>query len=367
MNRFYRAGLSLFCLLGVSLSTSSARSQQPLGPPAASEQMQQPAAPLEARDRLVLDVVVTDRSGKVISGLQQKDFVVLDNKQPQQILSFHASVEAAAQPEPPVKVILVVDEVNTTINRVAYERNEIKKVLQQNGGKLPFPTSIAFFTDTKTEILSDTTQDGNSLLQSFDKQESTLRELRRSTGFYGAVERFQLSLGTLNQLAAAEAREPGRKIIVWISPGWPILSGPQIDLTSKEAQGIYNSIVSVTNSLRQSRITLYSVDPLGIADAGGLRVNYYQEFLKPITAAKNSQVGNLALQVIAVHSGGLALNSSNDITAQITRCVADASAFYTLTLEAAPGEPTNNYHAIDVKVENPGLTARTRSGYYAIP
>jgi VWFA-related protein len=318
----------------------------------------------------VLDVVVTDRSGKAMSGLQEKDFVVLDNKKPQKILSFQASTAptpgeiAHAEPEPPVKIILLVDEVNTTTSSVAYERQEIKKTLLQNGGKLPYPLSIAFFTDNGTQIQTDSTQDGNALMTSFDQHESSLRSITRSTGFYGAQERLQLSLNTLNSIASSERNTPGRKMVIWISPGWPLLSGPRIDLTLQEEKNIFASIVSISNALRQARITLYSVDPLGVADAGGLRTIYYENFLKPVAAPKNAQAGNLALQVLARQSGGLALSSSNDIRAQIDRCLSDASAFYTLTLETAPSEHANEFHSIEVKVETPGLTARTRDGYY---
>jgi hypothetical protein len=38
-----------------------------------------------------------------------------------------------------------------------------------------------------------------------------------------------------------------------------------------------------------------------------------------------------------------------------------------LTLDAAVAERANEYHSIEVKVATPGLTARTRSGYYVQP
>ncbi len=125
--------------------------------------------------------------------------------------------------------------------------------------------------------------------------------------------------------------------------------------------------MSVSTALRQARITMYSIDPLGLADAGGIRVLYYQDFLKPVTEVKNVQIGDLGLQVLATQTGGLALNSSNDITAQIARCAADADAFYTLTIDATPADKPNEFHSINVKVETPGLTVRTRNGYYTQP
>jgi hypothetical protein len=71
--------------------------------------------------------------------------------------------------------------------------------------------------------------------------------------------------------------------------------------------------------------------------------------------------------VLARQTGGQVLNSSNDLVSQLNRGVADADAYYTLTVLKAPSERPDQYHAIDVKVETPGVTARTRNGYYGQP
>jgi VWFA-related protein len=340
---------------------------------AVTEQLQtQPAAANAADHRVVLDVVVTDKSGKAVKGLTQKDFTVLDNGHPETVLSFQAvggaGIAGSAQStESPVEIILLVDEVNTNFRRVAYERDEIKRLLLKNGGVLAHPMSMAFFSDAGTEIQQIRSRDGNALLAAFDQHETGLRSIRRGQGFYGAVERFQLSLNTLNSLVVKEGPTPGRKMVVWISPGWPILSGPEVQISPKQEASLFASIVSISTALRQARMTIYSIDPEGTEDAGGIRTFYYKEFLKPITAAKNVLPGDLALQVLATQSGGVVFVASNDITGQIDRCVADAGAFYTLTLDAAVAERPNEYHSIEVKIATPGLTARTRSGYYVQP
>jgi VWFA-related protein len=371
MNVTYLVRTSLFCFLCGSLSAFA--QQQPTAP--ATGQLQTPPAlsPDAADHHLVLDVVVTDKSGKAVKGLEQKDFTILDNGHPQTILSFQTSGgdESAAtnmqSADSAVRIILLVDEVNTNFTRVAYERDEIKRVLLQNGGKLARPMSLAFFSDTGTDVQNATSRDGNALLALFDQHETALRGIRRSSGFYGAVERFQLSLNTLNSLISKEATIPGRKMVIWVSPGWPILSGPQVDLSDKQRASLLASIISISTALRETRMTLYNINPEGAEDAGGIQAFYYKEFLKPMTSAKQVLPGNLALQVLAIHSGGLVFNASNDITAQINHCVADADAFYTLTLDAARAEKPNEYHAIEVKVAAPGLTARTQSGYYVQP
>jgi len=50
-------------------------------------------------DRIYLDVVVTPKSGEPVSGLQQQDFTVMDNKAPVAISSFRAVEGAQAQEE----------------------------------------------------------------------------------------------------------------------------------------------------------------------------------------------------------------------------------------------------------------------------
>jgi VWFA-related protein len=358
-----RATLFFLCLFGFFASAFAQQSVQV--PP--QDQVPGNVTPLsQAQDsHLVLDVVVADKSGKPRAGLTQNDFIVRDNGQPQKIVSFRA-VNGVA--EPPVKIIIMIDEVNTTFSHVAYERDQLRKFLMQNGGQLTHPVSLGFFTDTTgTELQPNSSTDGKALLASFDDHETRLRTIRRSTGFYGAEERFTLSQKNLAMLAAAEARVPGRKLVIWISPGWPILSGPNITLSTKQEQGLFSSIVWLANALRQARITLYSVDPLGVEDAATNRLNYYEEFLKPMAGPKNVQAGNLSLQVLARQSGGQALNSSNDITEQVNRCVADADAFYTLTIDPMPSDRPNQLHSVDVKVESPGLTARTRNLYYGQP
>jgi len=88
--------------------------------------------------------------------------------------------------------------------------------------------------------------------------------LSAPAGVYSAIERFQISLDSLSQLAARGIFRPGRKIILWFLPGWPLLSGAGVEeqMDTKQQQQIFNQVVA---RLRQSRITLYSIDPLGSA------------------------------------------------------------------------------------------------------
>jgi VWFA-related protein len=364
--RWLQVLVVILSVLPISLSRGQNTAPPQLQPRSAEPEKASSPPPLDRQ--IELSVQVTDKSGAPVRGLQKEDFTVLDDKRPQNILSFRAIDEQAGKGAvPPLEIILVVDAVNASFQAVTYERSELKKFLLQNGGKLAQPVSLVFFADVGSKIQQGSSRDGNALSALYDQYETGLRIINRSQGFYGAADRFTLSLQMLTSLVDYESKRPGRKLMIWFSPGWPLLTGPSIEYTRKDEEGFFNSIVATSNEMRRANITLYSIDPLGLADAGGVRISYYEEFLKGVKFAGQAQAANLSLQVFAVQSGGRVLNSSNDITAEIAKCTSDADPFYVLSFEAAHADHANEYHAIDVKVDKPGAKARTRTGYYAQP
>ena len=321
-----------------------------------------PQASPASDGKIHLDVVVAAKSGPPVSGLEQKDFTILDGKTPQPITSFRAFAGADA----PVEVILFIDAVNTGYSNLAFERNQIDHFLRANGGKLAHPTALAIFTDAGVRMQNSFSTDGNAIADSLDQQTVALRTITRSQGFYGAVDRFDLSMRALDQLAKVEAPHPGRKMVLWISPGWPMLSGPGVQLDSKQEKQLFQAIVSASTELRLARLTLYNINPLGSAE-NTLNLFYYQQFLKGVSKPSQVSGGNLSLQVLAVQSGGMVLNSNNDVSALLQQAFAEADAWYELSFEPAKAERPDEYHPIEVRVDKAGLMARTRTGYYAQP
>ena len=364
MVRFFQFFLLLI------LSSSAALGQSNPSPqlqPRPAQPAKAPSPPSAADRQIQLDVQVTDKSGSPIRGLQKQDFTILDDKRPQTILSFQAVDSATSASDSPVEIVLVVDAVNASFQTVSYERDELKKFLLQNGGQLAQPTSLIVFTDTGTEMQQASSRDGKALVALYDQYATGVRSINRSQGIYGAAERFEMSLKTLNSFVEYERLRPGRKLMIWFSPGWPLLTGPGIQLTHQDEQHFFDSIVAASNGLRQSRITLYSIDPLGLADAGGARISYYEEFLKGVARPDRAEAADLSLQVLAVQSGGRVLNGSNDLTSEMAQATSDAAAYYAVSFDGARADHANEYHAIEVKVDKPGARARTRTGYYAQP
>lgn len=365
MKRFFYVALLAVFAFGNGFSQSPDSSRQTTPP-----QLQpRPAnSPADVSREIMLDVQVTDHSGTAVRGLQQEDFTLLDDKQPQDILSFreaNGAVQAAA--DPVTEIFLVVDAVNTGVRTVPYERDAIKQFLLRNGGQLPQPVSLIVFTSGETKIQSQPSRDGKSLVELYDQYETGLRTITRSQGFYGAEERFTRSINTLNAFATDAAKRPGRKLMVWFSPGWPLLSGPSVRISDKAENQLFDQIVSLSNKLRQARVTLYVVDPIGVTEAGSIRSHYYENFLKGVSSPSHAVPGNLGLQVLAIQSGGRVFNGSNDLANELANCVADAEDYYVLSFNGHPADKQHEYHALTLKVNKPGFTVRTRSGYYAQP
>ncbi|MBB6144542.1 VWFA-related protein [Silvibacterium bohemicum] len=309
-----------------------------------------------------LNVIVSAKSGTPVSGLGEQDFSLLDNKAPRSIQSF----KVVSSSQEPVKVILLIDAVNTNFDRVAYVRNEVQKFLKANDGKLANPTTIAVLTDDGTQMQKGFTQDGNALNASLEHYTIGLRQLTRSTGIWGANDRVQISLTAVQQLAAYALTIPGRKIVLWVSPGWPLLSGNRFDLDSKQQRQIFANVVAFSKELQQANLTLYNINPLG-PEESLFREDYYQDFLKGVSKAGQTDLADLSLQVLAVQSGGLSLNGQSDVAGNLEKCLSDTESWYEVTFATSVAEQRDEYHHIQITVDKPGLTARTRDGYYAQP
>jgi VWFA-related protein len=347
-------------------------SQLPFGTAHAQDQVpavrprpdQGTAAPSSAAsNEMKIYVAVTDKVGHHIGGLGVGDFTLLDNKEPQKLIDVRPIDARDAAANPP-HLVVVVDMINIGFSDVAWERQQLDSFLKQDGGKLGYPTSIATLTDTGAKMQRVPSLDGNALLAAFDKTQTELRSVNRSAGFYGAAEQLEMSLNQMAQLSAYEATQPGRKIVLMISPGWPLLprAGDQEDM--KQREWVFNTVVQFTNGLREAQITLYCLDPF---DVGRGNPFYYQGYLKGVSQAKQALYPNLALQVLAEHTGGQVLINGKDITGDLNIGVRDASAGYELTFAPAPGDRPNEYHALQVQVDKPEVKIRTVSGYYARP
>jgi VWFA-related protein len=311
--------------------------------------------------QIKLDVVVDTKSGDpVSSSLRQQDFTILDNKSPRPITSFKVVTPA----QEPVSVILLIDAVNTPYELIASTRNAMESSLKKNGGVLTNPTAIAVLTDNGLQLPSKFSANGVELSDDLEHREIGLRQITHSTQWNNA-DRFTISIKALHQITAIVSRLSGRKIILWISPGFPLASGPEFSsLSQKAEQEIFGDVTYFSGELRQNNITLYNINPVGTSESM-LAANYYKNFVKGVTRYDDAQLADLSIQVLSAQTGGLDLVSNNDVAGMIQKCIADADSWYEISFDPPPADKPNEYHRIEVKLAQPGLVARTRNGYYS--
>jgi VWFA-related protein len=312
--------------------------------------------------RIEIDAVVTDMAGKPVHGLELKDFTLLDDKHPAMILTVHSYDAIAARPAPPTEVIIVLDAVNFEARRLIFKRQEIERFLRQNGGHLAQPVSVFLLTGKGVNVQPRPYVDGNALAGEIHKFEPGERMIGDSAGATGAIERSQLSVQMFMGIVKSESKKPNRKLLIWVGPGWPLLSGVVFDTTAKARQQYFNSIVELSTMMREARIALYSVSA-----ENGVNNYLYEVYLQGVKLERQAEAAGLALKVIVVQSGGRILGPNNDLAGQITDCVGDANAFYTLSFDPQHADRANEYHDLKVLVEQPGLSVRANTGYYNQP
>jgi VWFA-related protein len=394
-----RAWIVLLCCPVFALAQQPA-SQQPTptqAQPGAKGPVLQPRpapAPDSAAGQVQLDVLVEAKPGAPVSALEQKDFTILDDKKPQNILSFQAVDSFPTASAQEVQVVLLLDLVNSPFEQTAIIQQQIVKYLQQNGGHLPYPTSVAIFSKDGLRLQPTPSTDGNHLAAQLN---ATIRVVGPAPVSLGQVERFQLSLATLLSIAENEAKSPARKLLIWTGPGWPMLAGSKYTSSSQDRQRDFDAIVAVSTQLREAHIALYSISSTSQAQLatpglppGGIPYGMpaaeapqqtritpnmttpaegtsYKEFLKGVKSSKQADAGYLALQVLAVQSGGRVLAPNNDLAGQIASCIGDLSPFYRISFTPPHADHPDDYHELRVEIAKPGLTAHTNAGFYNQP
>jgi VWFA-related protein len=346
------------------LQAPPARSQAPRSQPTANPNG---TYTLQSTARIViLDVVVTDAKGNIVTDLKKDDFKVTEVNEPQTILNFEAAgahtlapeltINSTAEldriaPRAPVNIILL-DEFNTRFEDMAFARYSLKKFLEKQPEKLTTPTMLVAVNLQNFTVLHDYTQDKRAIITALDHHFVAYPWQAHQQAWL--AERFSTAFGTLMRVAQATVGHPGHKNMIWIGRGFPALNfaNLQVDAASR----VDNAVQLCVNALRDARVTLYSIDP------AGLQVNNTYgsdaEFTDPFG-------GNYQFNRLAKATGGKALYGRNDVDAEIATGIRDGASFYSLTYR-----PTNTsldpqkFRKIRVTLTRPGLTATTRQGYY---
>jgi VWFA-related protein len=325
---------------------------------------------------VVLSVVVTDKSGNPVTGLTKDDFRVLENDQLQAIASFEPAAELASSPpaesaatsalpavSAPPQATLVLDQLNTKSEDIMFAAQKIRDFLRSQPPHLSQPTSLYSLTKRGLELLAAPTQDRDSLLAVFKKSIVELPpHSLESGGVQGGADRLLTSLIALDEMALGSAHQKGRKNIIWIGNGIPILSAGGVDLSNRAR--FLDWVHYTVNWLQESQTTVYTVDPRGLEVAPGWLAVDFGSAIVPQT---RPTLSDLIFESLAPESGGTIFRWRNDVDVAIATALRDGFSSYTLSYYPSDSNWDSAFRRIRVVVNRSGLTARTQSGYYAFP
>lgn len=269
-------------------------------------------------DAVNLSLVVTDKKGRFIPGLEAGDFVVSENQVPQEIVFFTSEVT-------PVTLLLLLDASTSVRESV----DSIKEAAANFVTKL-WDGDRAIIADFNERIRFSTHFSGD-----VDRLVATIQSLYPSgwTALYDSI------LLSLDKLSSAE----GRKALLVFTDG---------DDSRSVGQGSEASEKDAIEGAKFTEVTIYSIGFEGRRGIGSQGVN--KGFLKKLS----EETGGTSFFPKGIGD----LNESFDQIQQ------ELHSQYRLAYVPSKQERNGEWRSIEVRVKNrDDLIVRTRRGYYAVP
>lgn len=347
-----------------------------------------------SQGRIGIDVTVSDAGGHAVTGLGLADFNLLDEGQPVSLVSLAASADGPPPGDPPVSVILVIDDADLSRASLTEAESVVEEFLRSNGGQLKHTVTVYRVTSNKLYASIPYSQDGNAMANLIASgmgmravwkaaQLQVLRGPANEIEIYSSrladsglphedvrPVPLPIALKALGAIVIEQRREPGRKLLFWIGPGW------RVDL--KADKNIFETITEFATRLREARIEL-SIANKWLENAHSILADdQVRQYASGVRFAQDSNYDNLALQVLSTRTGGQTLTTSdvlidaaqpdrNNIPRLIAEHIAQASHYYRLTFNPPQAANLDEYHRINVDLAPHGLTAHTTAGYYDEP
>ena len=383
-----------------------------------------PLAPIQITSRIVyVDVVVRDGDGRVVRGLAEKDFHVLEDGKPQKIdffrdhthdplpapvetgnkdgsLSF-SNIDPGGEQGTSVNIILF-DFFNTAPQDQLYARKQMIRFLEN----LPPGRQTALFVlGTRLRMLQSFTGSTDRLLaaakvmqletstvettggqqQDADMADRFAAAIGRSASPHNAVSdgfayqggedvqrATDITQAALNQLAAAVSGYPGRKNLFWLADNFPLYGGPTLEINDL-AQAVRNNTTSTADqadanrAIASAQIAIYPISLMGL-EAGfvGPESNLEPNGAEYARQFNNRNAMHEMLNNMADTTGGRAYYGTNDFAGALARGFEDGSSYYTLSYRPENHNWNGHFRKITIKLDEHGSLAYRR-GYYAVP
>ena len=332
------------------------------------------ATTLQVFSRLtVLDVTATDDTGAPVQGLKQSDFTILEDGRPQPIRNFDEVRSERRQNPPPLPSdvytnvqlppaspavnILLLDLANLAPEDPANEAQVSNAIRNQNLVKqaalramdgLPTGTSIAVLAMTNSlRVLQGFTSDQRILKAAIGAVPYDLSGLGGKQSVQ-RDERNRMVLEVFDQIAASTASMKVRKNLIWLAMGNPDLTDPNHDPVLPNYSG---SLFKTYARLMAARVSIYPIDARGVIAGAQQDVNA-------------QSIAQLSMSAIAEATGGISY-FNGDISAEMLKAIDNGASYYSIAYVPPTNRFDGTYHAIDVRVNRPGIHLVFRKGYYA--
>jgi VWFA-related protein len=396
------------------------------------------AVTLRSNTRLVqLDVIAEDKKGRPVDNLQRGNFAIYDQGRLQQIQIFtRDSIDAGAvSPQahsatgsggtfanmaearsgPGALTIVLIDSLNTKWENQAYAREQIVKFLRQ----IHPDDHIAIYSMGfgGFRVLHDFTQDAGGLIaelaswkgeakaqapsEDHSGQPDIGRQLAQwlkgtssdyiQSQLMGDSDRFgpAQSLRILTAIANQLAGIPGRKNLIWVSEGFPVidwsslvdvaygpeaadqmsrtLSTPPQGFGMADPSSFHDEMTAAMRAISDNNVAIYPVDALCVFEPfatidGKSSTTVGMKALAGIHARQN------AMDVVAKRTGGKAFYETNDLKYAIRKAMDDSKTTYTLGFYPDSIQQNGKFHQLKVSVVGrPDVRLRYRQGYVDSP
>jgi VWFA-related protein len=327
-------------------------------------------------DLVMVDVSVLDDDRHPVRGLTDADFTILENGVPQTIQTFSAidlpDVEKVSAPwirdvapdviqnddmaDRRIVAIVLDDALPMNVgdgagNPIAYVKRAASEVVNQLG---PRDLAAVIFPLDKSGG-QDFTSDRARLLKAIERYNgNTGFGLADGPGITATRQQYlyQSLLSTVRMLAEYLAELPDRrKALILATEGIPLdveAMMPQIALGEGVGTFSWPQLLAELHdtflAAQRANVNIYPIDP------GGLR-----------TDRSNAKVD--FLRSLAETTGGYAVVDTNDTAAGVRQIFRENGSYYLLGYAPSSPRMEGRFRKIQVKVSQPRLTVRARTGY----
>ncbi len=386
---------STLCCLGVALCSLCLTVEAQQTTPTLQDRSQQASTLSITAREVLLDVVVTDNSGRPVTGLAASDFIVTEEGDAQHLthLEEHHPMSAdelarlkAAPALPPNTFTNFMPVENTNASTVILldaldmgiqTQMELRQQLIDCFKHIPPGTPVAIFQiDTEMRLIQGFSSDPQVLLQAAQGKRDmpSLNRPIRGTRYEYRRARMDILRSGFQMMGRYLAGFTGRKNLIWLTGSIPqsYLSDPIGTSFGKSFRDDFAVLEDdpgdLMDALTLSRVAVYPIDARGLQTLPQFEASNNG---RPSPGANSRFLGNQAFQHMdldgfAQATGGKAYYNTNGLKEKIAAIIDDGSNYYTLAYATTNTTWNGQFRHIKVTLDRPGLRVQHRQGYYAI-